>query len=71
MGEHIAADLEKKAEGLERKEHLGHEGKEKDIRTFLEETGSRISLRVKRNLSFKIFRHMLESCLCSYIATEA
>lgn len=71
MGEHIAADLEKKVEGLKRKDGLGHEGKEKDTRTLLEETRPRISLGVKRNLSPKIFRHMLESCLYSYITTKA
>lgn len=35
IGEHIAADLEKKVEVLERKEDLRHEGKEKDIRILI------------------------------------
>lgn len=71
MEENISADLEKKLEGLERKEGLGQEGKEKDTRTLLEQTELRISLKVKRNLSSKIFRHTLQSSLCSYITTEA
>lgn len=71
MEENISADLEKKLEGLERKEGLGQEGKEKDTRTLLEQTELQISLKVKRNLSSKIFRHMLQSSLCSYITTEA
>lgn len=38
MEENISADLEKKLEGLERKEGLGQEEKEKDTRTLLEQT---------------------------------
>lgn len=55
-GKHNAADLGLKMEHFESGKEK--KGKEKEIQNLLEETSLKISVRVKRDLSSKIFRHI-------------
>lgn len=48
---------------METSEGKEQEGKEEKIRTLLENTSSKVSLRMKGNLSSKLFRHILKCYL--------